>query len=233
MSFDEFGFYSEPTAIIGDAVAGRPEKVRLQINALIKGVHTSTIDLAELLHETKTKNYFEKYGFNTFGDFAKELGLKTSKSYYLVRIIENMKAAGIPRSVYETVDISKLRAINKLDPADGTDVTGTPIIDVIKAAVTVAQSKSLEDVQAFVAASKGLTDDEAMVWSNFQIKKAARDNVVRPALDLAKKQIGSVGKNDEGVSFDASDGRALEAVCADFLSDPNNAYDGDLLKEDN
>jgi hypothetical protein len=48
------------------------------------------------------------------------------------------------------------------------------------------------------------------------------DNTVRPALELAKNAIGSVGKDDEGVSQDASDGAALEAITAEFLANPAN-----------
>jgi hypothetical protein len=36
-------------------------------------------------------------------------------------------------------------------------------------------------------------------------------------------QIGSVGKDSDGISKDASDGKCLEMICLDVLADPNNA----------
>jgi hypothetical protein len=53
------------------------------------------------------------------------------------------------------------------------------------------------------------------------------DNVVRPALDLAKANLGSAGKDDEGISFDASDGRALETIGVAYLIDPANTNTGE------
>jgi hypothetical protein len=237
MSFNELqiGMSTPPEFVmVGEVEAGRPSKVRKQINSLIKGVNTFTFDIAELLHEVKTKNYYEKYGYNTFKDFAEELpDFKLSKAYYLVRIIQNMQFAGIPRETYETIAISKLRLISRLKPEDGTDATGSPIAETIKTAVNIAATKPLEDVKGFIAAVEGLTGEDAMVWLNVTVKQATRDNVIRPALDMAKKQLGTKpDPNNEGMHVDASDGRALEAVCADFLSDPNNAYDADLLKQD-
>ena len=41
-----------------------------------------------------------------------------------------------------------------------------------------------------------------------------------------KNQIGSVGKDDEGMSKDATDGQALEVVCVDFIN--SNSGDGVL-----
>lgn len=214
-----------PPAIVGEAVAGQAAKVRSQINSIIKGVNTSTFDLAELLHEVKTKAYYAPE-FETFGQYAESLEMKPSKSYYLVRIVENMGVAGIPRTEYEKVGIAKLRAISKIEPTD------PGAAEKIKALVSGAASMDLEEVNQSVAESKGLTGDDAMVWMNITLKKAARDEVIKPALALAKKNIGTVGKDSEGMAVDASDGAALEMVCADFLSDPNNGYDTDALNKD-
>jgi hypothetical protein len=118
---------TDPPAIIGEAVAGRAAKVKSEIKKLIKAASTSTFDLAELLHEVKTNIYFREWGFDTFGKYAESLAvddLKTSKSYYLVRIVERMKACEIDRKTYETVGLTKLRVISKLDPE--ADYKGTP-----------------------------------------------------------------------------------------------------------
>jgi hypothetical protein len=81
---------------------------------------------------------------------------------------------------------------------------------------------SLEDVQQAVDKLQGKTGDDAMVWLNISMKKAARDNVVLPAIEVAKLHLGTSGVDDDGKAKDASDGRAVEVICADFMSDPNN-----------
>jgi len=70
-----------PPAVIGEAIAGQAAKVRIQIDNLIAGVNTSTFDLAELLHEAKAQQYYIAWGHDTFGQYAKSLDLKVSKSY--------------------------------------------------------------------------------------------------------------------------------------------------------
>lgn len=211
--------------IVGEAVAGQAKKTLKQINELIKGVNTSTFDLAEKLYAVK-KNAWYASDYDSFGDYAKGLDLKVSKSYYLVKIVEAMTYAGVPRAEYELLGIAKLRTISRINLAE------PGAVEKIKALVSGAATKDLEEVAQDVAAAQGLTGEDAMVWLNITLKKAARDEVVKPALEMAKKQIGSVGVDEDGNAKDASDGAALESICGDFLADPNNAFDTDALKQD-
>ena len=43
-----------PSAVIGEAVAGQAAQLRKKINALIKGMNANTFDLVEGLHEMKS-----------------------------------------------------------------------------------------------------------------------------------------------------------------------------------
>jgi hypothetical protein len=211
--------------IVGEAVAGQSKKVRKEIDALIKSVNASNFDLAERLWAVKKNAWFSP-DFDSFGDYAKSLDLKVSKSYYLVKIQEAMNAAGVPRDKYEQVGIAKLRSISRIDLKE------SDAVEKIKALVDGAGQMDLEAVSQSVATAQGLVGDDAMVWLNITLKKAARDEVVKPALELAKKNIGTVGQDEDGNGKDASDGAALEAVCADFLSDPHNNFDTDALNKD-
>jgi hypothetical protein len=214
------------TAVVGESVAGQAAKVRDEINNLIAGVNTSTFDLAERLHEVKSQQYYVAWGHDTFGQYAKSLDLKVSKSYYLVRIVENMTAAGLTREQYEPLGIAKLRVISKLDLVEeGKPVmyNDLPMTDYVYEMVTnLAMDMPLEDVQQAVDKLQGKTGDDAMVWLNISMKKAARDNVVLPAIEVAKLHLGTSGVDADGKAKDASDGRAVEVICADFMSDPNN-----------
>jgi hypothetical protein len=81
---------------------------------------------------------------------------------------------------------------------------------------------SPEEVQYEVDTIMGLTEDESMVWINIKCKKLARENVIKPAFEKAKKHLGTTpSPEEEGQNVDATDGRVLEMICANFLTDPN------------
>lgn len=210
----------EPTAIVGEVEAGRASTVRRAINKLVAQANTSTFDLAELLFEAKTKLYYTGWGFESFSKYAKSLAIKYTKSYYLVRVVENMTAAGLKREQYEPVGLTKLRMISRLKP--DTEFKGTPVSLLIRELTLRAQELTPEEVQYEVDTIMGLTEDESMVWWNVKLKKLARENVIIPAIARMKKFIGSSPSEEgEGQQADASDGRALELICANFLTDPN------------
>lgn len=203
---------------VGEADVSRAAQCRRQINKLIKATTANTFDLMDLLHESKSKNYFSGWGFETFSKFAKSLDIKYTKSYYLVAIKENMIAAALERPQYEPVGLGKLRVISKLDPE--TEYNGTPVNLLIRELTLKAKEMSLEEIEFEVNTILGLTEDESMVWLNVRLKKLARENVVSPGLMKAKRFMGQQ-KDEEGEYHDASDGAAMEMVFANFLADPN------------
>ncbi|SRR6266496_59274 len=208
------------TVIVGEQEAGRATTVRRAINKLVAATNSTAFDLAELLYESKAKLYFTGWGFESFSKYAKSLNMKYTRSYYLVRIVENMKAAGLEREQYEPVGMTKLRTISRLKPE--TEFNGTPVSLLIRELTLKAEGMTPEEVQYEVDTIMGMTEDESMVWWNVKIKKLARENVIRPAVEKAKKHIGTnPSPDDEGVFIDASDGRALELIAANFLADPN------------
>jgi len=211
----------EPTTVItGEVEAGRAATVRRAINKIVGQVNSNTFDLAELLHEAKAKLYYTGWGFDSFSKYAKSLAIKYTKSYYLVRVVENMTAAGLTREQYEPVGMTKLRMISRLKP--DTEFKGTPVSLLIRELTLRAPELRPEEVQYEVDTIMGLTEDESMVWWNVKLKKLARENVIVPAISRMKKFIGSQpSEEDEGQQAEASDGRALELICANFLADPN------------
>lgn len=206
--------------IVGEQEAGRAASVRRAINKLVAGTNTTTFDLAELLYESKTKNYYTGWGFESFSKYARSLAIKYTKSYYLVRIVENMNAAALEREQYEPVGLLKLRIISRLKP--DTEYNGTPVSLLIRELTLKCGQMTAEELQYEVDTIMGLTEDESMVWINVKVKKLARENVIKPALEKAKKHIGTTpSPEEEGQHVDAMDGRALEMICANFLADPN------------
>jgi hypothetical protein len=220
MSMSELQIGAEMPAIVGEIEAGRSAKVRREINKLVKGVSANTFDLAELLFETKSKNFYKDWGFDSFGKYAKSLEIKYSKCYYLVKIIRNMQAADLKREEYEPVGLTKLRTISRLDPEG--EFNGVPMPMVIRTLTQKAATMTPEEVTIEVDTILGLVEDDSMVWLNVKIKKSARDNVIIPAMALAKKHSPESQTQDEDGNYhDMSDGAALEMIAANFLADPN------------
>ena len=223
-----------PPAIIGEAVAGQAAKraaaVKIELEHLNTLVLDSTFDIAELLAEVKGGGYYGAWGYESFYDYVEQvLDIKMSKARYLVRIVNISKMLNIPRTVYETVKITKLREIFSLEPHDfyyNPDTNhNEPLSDHIKRLVDVANEMSLKEIVEEVKRLKGLVGDDELVWLNTCVKRAVRDNVILPARELARKRLGSQGKDTEGDTVEYSDGACEEVIHAEFLADPNNYVD--------
>jgi hypothetical protein len=216
-----------PPAIVGEVEAGQGAKTRKQLQNLIKSINSSTFDVMDLLYEIKTKKYYlPKY--ESFIEYAKTLNMKVAKAYYLVRIRENMHLASISREKYEPVGIAKLRVIASIDLIDSENRVKTDAVAKVNELVDAAGVTDAGDLKVSVDTFNGHVGEEAFEWLNIKIKKSAKA-VVRQALDLIKAQLGSTGTDADGVAKDASDGRALEMLAADFIADPNNTPDVEAL----
>ena len=206
--------------IVGPKVAGESAKVRKALEQLIKKVNNSAFDIADLLYTIKSNGYYE--GYSTFQEYVKTLEIKPRKAQYLTRMTEVMTGLGIPREKYEPLGTAKLREITSLNVNDtwiNPDTKEeTPIKEFVETLVSQGKDIPLDDIKQHVRTLKGLVGSEAFTFLHISMKQGVLDNVVRPALDKAKMLIGSVGKDDEGMSIDASDGAALEAISADFLA---------------
>lgn len=210
---------SDPTeVIVGDVEAGRASKVKREINKLIATTNSSTFDIANLLHEVKSKKYFSEWSFESFSAYAKSLDIRYAKAYYLVKIVELMLGAAVSREEYSTVGLTKLRIISRLD-LNG-EYNEIPMPMVIRELTLKAKELSQEEVQFEVDKILGLVEDESMVWENFHLKKLARDNTIRPAIAKMIKFLPQT-EDEEGNKHDASKGAALEMMAANFLADPN------------
>lgn len=206
--------------IVGQKVAGESAKVRKALEQLIKKVNNSAFDIADLLYTIKKNGYYE--GYTTFQEYVKTLEIKPRKAQYLTRMTEVMADLGIPREKYEPLGTAKLREITSLNVNDTwinpETKEETPIKTFIETFIEQGKEMPLDDIKQHVRTLKGLVGSEAFTFLHVSLKQGALDNVVRPALDRAKMLIGSVGKDDEGTSIDASDGAALEAISAEFLA---------------
>jgi hypothetical protein len=213
-------------AIIGEAVAGESVTVRKQLESLIANHERSLFDIGELLYQVRRNGFHQQWGYNTFSEYVESLKFKPRRARYLARISGVMSELGIERADYEVLGIAKLREITSLD-LNGTwtnPQTGetTPFTDWIKKFVETGEDMTLDEIKQHVRTLKGLVGEDDLVFENFCIKRSVKDNVVEPAKELARRNIGSVGKDDEGMSKDASPGACLEVWCVEYLNNPAN-----------
>lgn len=226
--------HDTPVAIYGDAVAGEKSEdvqIRSLLEVLIHSIDKQTFDVAELLYEVESRALYQPE-FATYKEYTRSLKLKDRKAEYLPKIVRVMRAVNIDRKVYEPLGIGRLREITSLKPSDTwkNPETGeeTPMSVFIVGFVEKGEDMPFEELQQHVRTLKGFVGENDVTWLNVCLKRTVLDSTVRPALELAKNHIGSVGKDDEGVSKDASDGAALEAIAVEYLNDPAN----NVLPED-
>jgi hypothetical protein len=219
-----------PTAIHGEAVAGRAAKVRRQLLDLSADVKASTFDLAELLFEAQENGYAQQWGFASLPDYAaKELGLKERKSQYLARIIKVCRAVGLTREQFEPCGVSKLREIVTLDP-EGTywnpdTRVNEPLDEHIVRLILDHDNLNVDQVKLEVARLKGQVGKDRRVLRSYATDITTWTNVISEAIERARRYLGSKGRDDEGNAKEYSEGECYECICAAFLADPN--YDED------
>ena len=215
------------TVLVGEAVAGEAAQALKQVKQLVKNLAANTFDLAEALHKVKVhKFYHPKY--DTFADYAGTLDIKTSKCYYLTKMISVMEQCGIDRATYEPVGLSKLRIITRLKVTDdeGKEMKfeGVPVKLLIQDLIENAGKWEPDALELRIKEVQGLVGDNASAgWVNFPVtyaQKAAWEK----ALALAMLQIGSVAKDENTGQFkDASIGSCAEIIAVSFVQDPNNS----------
>jgi len=216
------------SVIMGEQLAGEASKTRKQVEKLIQAHILDQFDIGDLLWKIKKNGWYTSWGYNTFIEYARTTGLKESKVRYLPQISEVMEAVGFTRDQYQGVGIAKLRAIVSLKPDDiyinPVTKDETPVADYIKLltqkAIDDGDAFKLDEIKKHVRTLKGMVGSNDFSFLGISAQRSVLESVIRPALERAKMLIGSVGKDSDGNSLDASDSRALELICAEFLAMP-------------
>lgn len=210
-------------AIYGEQIAGRAATVRKVLSALAGNVTEATFDIAELLTEAKSTGYFRAWGYETLAEYAqKELNIRQRKSQYLVRIVQVCKHLGVDRKHYEPIGVTKLREITRLNPDDfyfnPTTKTNEKMAEHIVQLLADAPDMTADKVEERVKELLGQTGDDEMVWiPAFPVKRAVRDKIILVAQELARRLLGSAGRDQEGMAVEYSTGATMEVICADFI----------------
>ena len=223
-----------PPALYGEAVAGnRATTVRKDLQRLTANMQHSTFDLADLFYEAQANAYYLEWGFASLGEYASgELGIKERKAQYLARIVTVCRDVGVERKNYEPAGISKLREIATLDPDgffyDKEKSQNFPLDELIVDLILDAPDMTLQQVRDKVDLWKGQTGENKQVVRSYGVTQDCWDRVIKPAIELARRRLGSAGRDEAGNATEYSDGACMEVICISFLQDLNNT----LLESD-
>jgi len=219
-----------PPVLIGEAVAGQSAALRKRMRALAADLSANTFDLAEAFFQAQETRCFLEWGFESLGEYAAvELGIKHRKAQYLARIVKVCRKAGVPRKDYEQVGVTKLREITTLDPEatfwNAEEKKHEPMVEHIVDLIAEAPELTTVELELKVAHLKGMTGDNAMVMRSYKVTKSAWENVITRCFESIRKRLGSAGRDESGKAKEYSDGAVIEALCAEYNSDPRNFYE--------
>jgi hypothetical protein len=197
-----------PPAII-EVDTRRANDVRKAIESKAHNVSKDSLDLAELLSESRRENYHRVWKFTSFDSYIEQaqLGIGKRQAYYLVNIWDGADTLTIPREELEAAGISKLKIIFTLD----IEKFQLEIRELVKQAPDL----TVEEVQARVKALKA-PDEEGYVWRNFKLRKEDAEQEVDGAMELAKQVVGE----------EMGESECLVHICENFRQDPNNTATG-------
>lgn len=223
----------EPVVIVGEAIAGREAKLdalRKRIRSLASDVERNTFDLAEAFFQAQESHCYAEWGFESFGEYASlELGIKHRRAQYLAKIVRVCRACGVARKDWEPVGVSKLRAITSLNPESSFFNTETktnePMVEHIVRLVAEGPELTTAEVEEEVQRLMGNIGENAMVTKSYRVTKSAYENTVQRCFESVRKRLGSKGRDGTGAAVEYTDGNCLEAVCAEYNSDPRNFYE--------
>lgn len=206
--------------IVGEVDAGHAAAVRKSLKKAIQQVNVSTFDVIELLHKVRKERLFTE---PTFSDFVDTLGLKKRTAQYWERIGEVMAAIDAKREEYEPIGVTKLRVISRLEPTTTytNPITNDvhPMTDYIWGLMEMAPTKTAEELEQSVRVLLGEVGENDFTWLNVRVPRLTMTNVIAPAIEKAKTNIGSVATDADGTEKAANDARALEVICVSYNLD--------------
>ena len=214
--------------IVGESVAGYSASLRKRIGVLAQDLQRNTFDLAEaFLEAQETPSYLHGWGYETLGDYAsQELGIKHRRAQYLARIVRVCRECGVVRKVYEKVEITKLREITSLNPDRSyfNRETGLnePLVDHIVNLIAEAPELTTDEIGERVAHLKGLDGENSMLTRSYSVTRSAYENVIKTCFESIRMRLGSAGRDEEGKGKEYGDGTVIEALAAEYNSDPRN-----------
>ena len=216
----------------------RSDTVRKTLLRLSTGISGSLLDSAELLFEAQENSYPAQWGYKNLEEYAaKELKLKLRKAQILAKIVRVYRAVGLVRSQIEQHwHYSKFREISTLDPEGSYWNRDTkqnePLAEHIVRLITEADELTVEKVKNEVARLKGQVGPDKRIVRSYSTNESAWEHVIKPAMEIMRRRMGSAGRDEEGIAKEYTDGNVIEAMAMEVLSDPTNFPPVEVAEEE-
>ena len=150
-----------------------------EVERLKTFVFDTYYELGETLRSMREGLYFRELGYDSLEEYAEvRHEFRYRKAAYLISIVENCEAAGVPKEDVRGIEWSKMKEL--------PDLTEENRADWLKKAAKL----SVEDLKAEVKKSKGQEPKEKKLHMAFAFDEAQKELVDR-ALNLAAKLTGS------------------------------------------
>jgi len=184
--------YSKFLGIDRHGVAGALDG---EITRLKTSVFDTYYELGQTLRKIREGMYYKELGYDSLDDYAdKRHGFRYRKASYLIAIIENCEAAGIPKEDVRGITWSKMKEIPELTEDNRAEW------------LKKASELTVEELKAEVKKSKGEEPSEKKISMVFALSQEQKD-VIDSALEIAAKLSGSNIKSYH-----------LEILAQEFLS---------------
>lgn len=221
-----------------DNIGERSAIVRKTLKSLNTNLEYTLFDCAELLYEAQFNKYFSHWGYKNLAEYAaQELQMKPRRAQYLARIVRVAKAVGLTRDSYEKAAVSKLREIATLDPEaswfNPETKLNEALADCILDLFLQANDLTLDQIRKLVSLYKGQVGPDRRIIRSYSTNESAYEKVIKPAMELTRRRLGSAGRDDAGNAKDYSDGVVIEMWAAEVLADPNYLEPSPIPEEKN
>ena len=193
-------------------VEERAGEIVTQLHSLKSSLVSNFLSMGDLLLEVKQNNYHVVLGYENFQEWldASMLDIRISQAYYMMRIVSKAAYLDIPRAELEQCTISGLKEIASLDE----DSQG----DKIKELVEYAKTHSAKDTTKQVDRIKLESGQELYTLKAFRVPNIVLEEVIEPAIERMQLEYGQTIDSESGDVIEISDGKALEMICANYLS---------------
>lgn len=220
-----------PAAII-ETDTRRSDQVRKRIGEIDTSLTLNQFELGDNLAEAKTNSYWRDWGFESFPEAVKasKIDISPRQAEYLIQISKVSKLLKISKSSLAKAKNSKLKEVFTLDPGavvkDEATQTEESMADIMVQLVEDCPNKTLVEIKAIVKRLKGETEEPAgqLTWMHLPVRRDAKQ-VVTDAIELAQALSGDTVDAMTKEVKDISQASAIERICGDFISDPNNQSD--------
>jgi|GEM_PF-6968009 len=182
----------------GTTSTPRHKAVRAELKDLHKSIEDNYLDMARLLHEAYTKEFYIEWGFEEFRDYCEgELDIHYRKAMYLIGIWDKVTELGLPKSKVKKIGWSKMKDLYTVINEDNAE-------EWLASAAKMTTREVTEAVKE-VRSERGTSRTPSTTTLSFRANESEA-SIILDAIAEAKK----LTEND-------NDTVALEMICQDWM----------------